>query len=195
MVVVDNQGFLIDKFRIPPFQLNQGEIVTLNLWSGGHFYNLEKELISIFNGNKLMKEVRIIEPLIFAEHIRLNRWTELLYPMTIKRYLRKNSAPTDMPLSIFPDDRLKPKNRVSHLAGNPRRFLSIYASLSKCNGLIFDLAGVDPQGALNIYKIVEEFVTSTNGCAILLNNFDDMKDRCKKHYDIESVKTKNYPKR
>ena len=185
MAVLENQGFQVDKYKVPPFKLNQGEIVTLNLGNGSHFYDLERKLISIFNCPVSTEKLKINEQLIFAEHIRLNRWTEFFYPLTVERYLRSNAQETEMPLSRFPDDRLKPGNKISHLAGNPRRFLSIYAAISKCDGLIFDLVGVDPQGALDIYEIVEEFVTSKNGYAILLNNFDDMKGKCDKHYDIE----------
>ena len=185
MVVVDSQGFQVDKYKVPPFQLNQGEIVTLNLWSGGHFFDLERELVSVFTGKKSIEQVKIHGQLTFAEHIRLNRWTELIYPLTIERYLRRNAQSTEMLLSRFPDDRLNPNNKISNLAGNPRRFLSIYSTLSKCDGLIFDLVGVDPQGALNIYEIVEEVVTSKDGYAILLNNFDDMKGKCLNHHDIE----------
>lgn len=185
MDVLNCQSFQIDKFKIPAFRLNEGEIVTLNLWNGGHFFDLERKLISIYSGEKSVKQVITSKQLIFAEHIRLSRWTEFFYPLTVERYLRKYAEPIEIHLSIFPGDRLKPKTRISHLAGNPRRFLSIYASLSKCKGLIFDLVGVDPQGALDLYQIVEDFVTSKNGYAILLNNFDDMKDRCVKHYNIE----------
>ena len=187
MTVLHCQGLQIDAFKIPAFQLNEGEIVTLNLWNGDHFFELERKLISIYSGEKSVEQVNANKKIIFAEHIRLNRWAEFFYPLTVERYLRRHAEPTDMQLSVFPDDRLKPKTRISHLAGNPRRFLSIYASLSKCKGLIFDLMGVDPQGALDIYQIVENFVTSKSGYAILLNNFDDMKDRCKKHYGIEVI--------
>lgn len=188
MIVLSCQGFRINKFRIPAFELNEGEIVTLNLWSGGHFFDLENELVSIFTGKSLKDQVILNKQLMFAEHIHLKNWKEKFYSLTVERYLRKNAEPTEMSLSVFPDDRLNPKTKVSHLAGNPRRFLSIYATLSKCDSLIFDLVGVDPQGALDIYRIVEDYVKSKSGSAILLNNFDDMKNRCEKHYDIEVLK-------
>ena len=47
MDVLNCQSFQIDKFKIPAFRLNEGEIVTLNLWNGGHFFDLERKLISM----------------------------------------------------------------------------------------------------------------------------------------------------
>lgn len=180
MKVLDCKGFKLEKFEIPPFTLNKGELINLQLFNGAHFFALEEKLVQIFTGVVKHEHVKILEKLEFAEHIGEKGLLKRLFPTTVGKYLKKNAKPFDMPLSIFPDDRLKPKTSLSRLAGNPKKFLAIYCALSKCDGLIFDLVGSDPLGSEKIFDIVKDFVDRKNGYAILLNNFDDLKEKSTK---------------
>lgn len=184
-MIIDCKGLRIDKFQIPSFTLHKGEIVTINLFNGGHFFALERALVAIFTGKAHSEHVTINAPMMFAEYYHesfLERW---LRPMTVRRYVQKQAQATALPFDSFPDDRLQPETKIRTLGGNPRKFLSIYAVISQCKGLIFDLAGNDPGGASELYRFVEAFVTDNEGYALLLNNFDDMKGICAKHYEVE----------
>jgi hypothetical protein len=69
------------------------------------------------------------------------------------------------------------QKKVNALAGSPRKLLSLYATLSKTKNIVFDLVGVDPLGANDIYIIINE--TVNNGeAAMLLDNFDVLRNNC-----------------
>ena len=187
MQIIDCKGFQLGRFKIPSFNLNRGEIVNLQIFSGGHFWELEEKLIQIFTGIIQHENVKISGRIEFAEHIRETGILSKLFPLTVGKYLKKNARPTEMSLSIFPDDRLKPETPISHLAGNPRKFLSIYSVLSRCDGVIFDLVGNDPSGAEKLFEIVKDFVDHKNGYAILMNNFDDFQEDSTKNIQLEVI--------
>jgi hypothetical protein len=54
----------------------------------------------------------------------------------------------------------------------------VYAALSWTNQIIFDLPGVDPIGAENIYNTVKT-VVEAGGAAIFIDIYDDFKNDCK----------------
>lgn len=49
-MLIANKGIETDTFYITPFDLNSGEIVVLNLFSGAHFNKTEMFLKDIFYG-------------------------------------------------------------------------------------------------------------------------------------------------
>lgn len=49
-MLLENKGLAIDDFFVPPFIINKGEIVTIYMFGGGHFFDLEKKLVDIFTG-------------------------------------------------------------------------------------------------------------------------------------------------
>ena len=184
MKVLDCKGFKLGRFKIPPFILNRGELINLRLFNGGHFFDLEEKLSQIFSGLVKHDCVELTGDLEFAEHIFDTGLKSMFFPMTVEKYIRKNAKPTEMPLSIFLDEQIDYKTSISRLAGNPRKFLSIYCVLSKSDGVIFDLTGNDPLGAEKIFKFVKDFVDNENGYAILLNNFDDFQEESTKNLQI-----------
>ena len=70
------------------------------------------------------------------------------------------------------DSYIKPYTKINTLAGTPRKMLSLFATLSRTNKIVFDLLGQDPSGAEKILDIVYDYVNQ-GGAAILLDNFDD----------------------
>ena len=184
MKVLDCKGFKLGRFKIPPFTLNRGELVNLRLFSGGHFFDLTEKLSQIFSGLVKHDCVELTGDLEFAEHIYETRLKSMFFPITVEKYIRKHAQPTKMPLSILFAEQLDYKNSISRLAGNPRKFLSIYCVLSKSDGVIFDLAGNDPLGAEKIFRFVKDYVDHKNGYAILLNNFDDFQEESTKNIQI-----------
>jgi hypothetical protein len=62
--------------------------------------------------------------------------------------------------------------------------LTILATLSYTNRIVFDLSGQDPQGAEITYKIVKEAVKN-GGAAILLDYVDNMKNDCSRYIELQ----------
>ncbi|RTZ49904.1 hypothetical protein EJ377_07045 [Chryseobacterium arthrosphaerae] len=80
----------------------------------------------------------------------------------------------------------KQKTKVQNLGGNPRHLLSLYSTLSKTDHIILDVVGQGLEGSIEIYKIVNE-VVKNGGSAILLDNFNDMKDKCTKYIELQWI--------
>jgi len=184
-MLIKNKGIKTNTFYIPPFDLNVGEIIVLYLFNGSHFYETEMFLKDIFIGKTKDKNVVVNQKLTFVEHFIEPKFRRLFYPMTVSEYLEKNANQNSPYASkIYQIDWINEKTKVNTLPGNPRRLLSLYATLSKTKNIIFDVAGQDPQGAERTYKIVKE-VVSNGGSAILLDGFEDMKKDCTKYVELQ----------
>lgn len=186
-MLINNKGIKTNTFYIPPFELNAGDFVVLYLYNGWHFYETEMFLKDIFCGNTENENVVVHKRLTFVEHFIEPTFRRLFYPVTVGEYLRKN-ANLDSPYAekIYEIEWINKKTKVNTLAGNPRRLLSLYATLSKIDNIIFDISGVGPQDAKEIYKIVKETVKK-GGSAILLDGFDDLKNDCTKYIELQWI--------
>ena len=184
-MLIKNKGIKTGTFYIPPFDLNVGEIVVLYLFNGQHFYDTEMFLKDIFIGNTRNKNVIVNQKMTFVEHFIEPKIRRLFYPVTVGEYLEKN-ANLNSPYAskIYKIEWINRKTKVNTLAGTPRRLLSLYATLSKTKNIVFDVAGQDPQGAEDTYKVVKEVVTK-GGSAILLDCFEDMKNDCTKYVELQ----------
>lgn len=168
----------VDNFLIPSFSLTKGEIVIINLPNGVFFRPVELILIDIFTGKTYNDRVDIQAPFKYAEHFRENWFRSRFLPMTVGTYLDKNANKTNQVYKkIYEIPWMTPKIKIQTLAGNPRRQLSIYTTLSWTSNLIFDLAGVDPQGGRDIYEFVKTAVQQ-GGSAILFDWSDEFKNDC-----------------
>ncbi|PIF46327.1 hypothetical protein CLU96_3357 [Chryseobacterium sp. 52] len=184
-MLLENKGIKTDTFYIPPFDLNVGEIVVLNLFQGAHFYETEMLIREILCGRIPNENVIIHQNLTFAEHFFESKIRSFFYPVTVGEYLKKNANP-DSPYAtkIYETEWINKKTKVNTLAGNPRKSLSLYATLSKTENIVFDLRGQDPQGAKETYTIVKA-VVKNGGSAILLDGFNEMKNDCTKYIEIQ----------
>ncbi len=187
-MLIENKGIRTDTFYIPPFDLNVGEIVVLYLFNGQHFYETEMFLKDIFCGKTKNENVVVHKELTFVEHFIEPKLRRLFYPVTVGDYLRKN-ANLDSPYAtkIYDNEWINEKTKVNTLAGTPRRLLSLYATLSKTDNIVFDVAGQDPKGAEETYEIVKD-VVKKGGSAILLDCFEYMKNDCTKYIELQWTK-------
>ena len=187
-MLIENKGIKTDNFYIPPFDLNVEEIIVLYLFNGQHFYDTEMFLKDIFCGNTKDENVIVHKNLTFVEHFIEPKLRRLFYPVTVGEYLKKN-ANLDSPYAtkIYEIDWINEKTKVNTLAGNPRRLLCLYATLSKTNNIVFDLVGQDPKGAEKTYEIVKD-VVKKGGSVILLDCFEDMKNDCTKYIELQWTK-------
>ncbi|NII26928.1 hypothetical protein HB364_17695 [Pseudoflavitalea sp. X16] len=168
----------VDDFLIPSFALKKGEIVIVQLPNGPFFHPLELALIDIITGKTVNEKVEIISPLRYVEHVKESWFRYHFLPITVGTYLDKYANKANpVYKKIYDIKWMTPKTKVQALAGNPRRQLSLYTTLSWTSDIIFDLAGVDPQGGQDIYNFVKTVVQS-GGSAILFDYSDEFKNDC-----------------
>lgn len=184
-MLIENKGIQTDLFYVPPFTLNEGEIIVINLFNGAHFHETKMFLKDIFCGKTHHESTIIHKKMTFAEHFRESKFRYIFYPMTVGEYLKKNANPASpYALKIYETEGINKKIKVNTLTGSPRRLLSLYTTLSNTNNIIFDLVGLGPDGAKENYKIVKE-VVKKGGSAILLDGYDDMKNYCTKYIELQ----------
>ncbi|KFF21609.1 hypothetical protein [Chryseobacterium sp. JM1] len=184
-MLLENKGIETDTFCIPPFGLNVGDIVVLNLFSGPHFYETAMFLSDIFCGRVSHENVVIHQDMTFVEHFSESAVKSFFNPVTVGKYLKKN-AHSDCPYTtqVYETASINEKTKVNTLDRTLRKILSLYATLSKTKNIVFDLRGQGPQGAKEIYDTVKD-VVKNGGSAILLDGFDDMKNDCTKYVEIQ----------
>ena len=186
-ILLENKGIKTNTFYIPPFDLKTGEIVVLNLLNGAHFYETEMFLKAIFIGETAHNAVTTHRKLTFVEHFIEPRFRRLFSPVTVGEYLKKNAdLSSSFASKIYENKWITLKTKVNALAGTPRKLLSLYATLSKTNQLVFDLVALDPSGVEMAYNVVKE-VASHGGSAILLDGFGDIKDNRAKFIALEWI--------
>ena len=186
-MLIENKGIKTDTFYIPPFILNAGEIIIVNLFNGPHFYETKTFLKELLCGHTINDNIIIRQKLTFVEHFTEPVFRRFFYPVTVQEYLKKY-ANSDSPYAtkIFDLDAINNKTKVNSLTDIQRRLLSLYATLSKTNTIIFDLAGQSIHEAQETYKIVQE-VIKNEGSAILLDGYDDLKNDCTKYIELQWI--------
>lgn len=171
-MIAKSEGFEIGHFRVPSFELNEGELIRICLSREGCFFELEMELVEIFTGVVTHPKLLMYQQMEFVKHIRPNRFREVVFPLTVGHYLSKNgNATVEEFKNTFELDWISAKTEVDSLAGNPRKWLSLISTLSKTDKIVFDLVGQDPVGAEKTMKFVERYIEK-GGAAILLDVFD-----------------------
>ena len=184
-IVLENKGIQTDYFYVPSFVLGEGELAVLYLFGGGYFYETEMFLKDIFCGAAKHENVIIYKKMTFVEHFKESRFRSIFYPITVGEYLRKSANCNDsFSKKIYEIKWINSKTKVNALPGTPRKLLCLYAALSKAKDVVFDLVGVDPAGAEFIFTIIKDALKD-GGSAILLDNFDDMKEHASKYIELE----------
>lgn len=187
-MIVESKGIKTDTYYIPPFELRDGELVVIYLYGGAHYHDLKTELVNLFTGKTRNDNVTIFRPLAFVEHFKESAFRRLFYPVTVGEYLSKNAKSNNhFATKIYDIDWISEKTKVNTLAGNVRKLLCLYSTLSNTKDIVFDLVEQDPQGALETYKIVKDTIRK-GGSAILLDWTDDMKEDCTHFITIEWTK-------
>jgi hypothetical protein len=192
-MLIKNNGLKTDYFYLPPFALAKGEIVVINILGGGYFYETERYLKNIFTSNIVNKNVIVNQKLSFVEHFIEPKIRRLFYPITVKEYLNKNAnSQSSFATKIYETEYINKRTKANSLHGKNRKLLNLYATLSYTNKIVFDLAGLDPQGSDEIYTFIKEIVKNDGG-AILLDAYDTMKDDCTTYIELEWDLEKTQP--
>ncbi len=188
-MIIKNNGITRDNFYIPPFELNEGEVVILHLFGGSHYDSIRNYLRDVLTGKQKNDNVEVYKPLLFVDYIFESKWRSLFYPLTVGEYLKKNAdTKSSYATKIYETNSwITKRTKVNILTGALRKLLSLFAKLSKSRDIVFDLDGQDPLGAMNMYKFVKENVKN-GGCAILLDWVDDFRNDCTKFIQLEQIK-------
>lgn len=185
--MVQATGTTIDDFYIPPFTVEEGDIVVIQLPDGPYFYGLLVGLVGILTGKTKNDTVDLKDEFRFVEHIKESRWTSIVYPLTVERYIRKYGNPnSDLTKKIYELEKIKPNTKINSLPGTPRKLLSMLATFSWTDKIIFDLAGVGPAGGQRTFDLVKSQVDKS-GAAILIDSYDEFKNDCSKFVKFELV--------
>jgi len=183
--VVQSKGIKIDNFYIPPFTLDKGDIIVIQLPNGLYFHGLLFRLVDILTGKERNDNIELRTDLKFVNHLIETGWRRFFQPLTVDRYIEKTGNPTSkLTERIYETKYIKPKTRISRLAGNPRKILSLLTTLSWTDKIIFDLSGVDPIGGQEAFSLVKRQI-GKSGAAILFDCYDDFKDDCTKFIKFE----------
>lgn len=186
-MIAKSEGFEIGNFRIPPFELNEGELISICLFGGGHFFDLKMELVKLFAGININSKLTMNQKMEFIEHIKTNGLRNSVFPLTVGKYLGKNGQATTEGLKkAFGLDYISSKTKIKNLAGNPRKWLSLISTLSKTDKIVFDLVGQDPLGAEKTVEFIKRH-TDKGGAAILLDNFEDCNLKFTQNLKVEKV--------
>ncbi len=185
--MVQSTGIRIKEFYIPPFTVDKGETLIIQLPNGLPFTELLFMLVDILTGREKADSVVVKEDFQFAKHITETGWTRIFRPLTVGRYIKDAANPdSKVPNAIYELTDIKPTTKIKRLGGNQRKLLSLLTAFSWTNNIIFDLVGVDPVGGQKAYDLVKEQIGNT-GIAILVDNYDDFKDDCTKFVKFEMV--------
>ncbi len=180
----------VDNFLIPSFSLTEGEIVIINFPNSSFFRPAELILIDILTGKISNDRVDIKASFKYAEHFQQSWLRDHFLPMTVGSYHDKYANKTNpVYKKIYDIPWMTPKIKVQTLAGNPRRQLSVYTTLSWSSNIIFDLAGVDPQGGQYIYNFIKNIVRQ-GGSAILFQCSNEFKNDCTKFIQAQYLGNK-----
>ena len=167
-----------NNFIIPAFQINEGEIVVIELPGGGLFRPLLSELKNMLTGAAANSHVEINSQFRFVEHFKESFLSYHFAPITIGKYHQKY-ANKHNPIyeEIYNIPSLTKRTKVNTLAGDVRKKLELYTTLSWTNHLVADITGADPKGGRDIFSVVKQAIMP-NGAAILIDLCDEFKDQC-----------------
>lgn len=189
--MVQSKGLTIDNFYIPPFTVDRGDIVIIELPNGPHFIEVLFKMVDVLTRRQDVPEVSVDADFKFVDHITETGWTRFFRPMTVGRFIKQHGNPANKIVDkVYDLCDVKPSTEIRRMPGNHRKILSMLNTLSWTNNLIFDLVGVDPTGGEKAYDLAREN-TRNGGTVILLDNYDDFKNDCTRYIKYELVSSKN----
>ncbi len=184
-MIIECKGIRTPQYYLPPFEINTGELVVIYLGNGAYVQDLRKELSDIFRGKVKHEQVTITEPVAYAEHDMIVPAHKVFFlPQTVGSYITRRAGNNiEIAETIYDRAFLKKSTRLANLRSRARRLLSIYCAFSRSRNVVFDLKGLALEPAKEVFEVVKQL--TRKGCAILLDNYDDMKNDCSKFITVE----------
>ncbi len=184
-MLIDFKGLKTEDHIIPPFQLNQGEMVLVYLYGGGHYYPLKSALKNVLTRRINDEQITIHEPLLFVDYFKEPTFRKMLYPVTVGEYIKKNGGPNEaIAHKIYAENQITESTRVNTLNVLQRKLLSLYVTVSKTKNIIFDLDGLSAQSSEYAYRIVKNFVKDGLS-AIYIDWCDEYKNDCTTYVELQ----------
>ncbi len=90
--IAECKGLAIGRFWIPPFALNEGELIGLFLYNGSHFYDLSIELVELLTERKIHPALIVHQPLRFVEHFRESGLRDKFRPTGVEEYTNSKAT-------------------------------------------------------------------------------------------------------
>jgi len=188
MLLVEFSEQTILNHHIPAFTLFDGELLVIRFPHSPEALDARRMMKQLLGGAESPPGVVLHAPLaVVTDHSQLGirqRW----FPETIGQHLKKNANPAspyyDRIYQVH--ESLTPARRINTLAGNPRRQLALFKTLSWNDRIVFSLEGVDPIGGETIFGFVQEAVAK-GGAAILLDHCDEFLDKCTRFVVVKPV--------
>jgi hypothetical protein len=189
--VIQSKGLIIDDFYIPPFTVDKGDLVIIQLPNGPYFTEVLFRMVDVLTRRQYIPDVSVNADFKFVDHITGTGWTRFFRPLTVGRFIKQHGNPGNRVVDkVYDLCDIKPSTEIRRIPGNHKKILSMLTSLSWTNNLIFDLLGLDPTGGEKAYDLAKENIRN-GGTVILLNNYDDFKNDCTRYIKYEPVRGKN----
>ncbi|MES2515639.1 MAG: hypothetical protein V4580_15900 [Bacteroidota bacterium] len=191
-MLLESKGIQLNVGFIPSFDLNEGEIVVLYLYGGGHYYPTKRELIKVLTGEIDNASLQRTNTLKLVEIFFESKLRRLFSPISVDEYIKKNSNPDNsiaeefynFPHSNYDMLEVGKKTRVNSLEGTSKKALTLYSALSHSKYIIFDLDGISRKGSRQIYEIIKQKARE-GGAAILIDWSEEFKYDCSKFITIQ----------
>lgn len=185
-LLIESKGIKTSEYFIPPFELRKGELLLIHIYGTAYFYEMKAELTDIFTGKIQHENIKVVQPLTFAENFKESRFERIFNSITVSRYLKRNTnLHEDSEPKIFEENGISKKDKVKSLDYSQKKLLSLYSLFTKTRNIVFDLSGEGPVGAIKTFDFVKDQIKN-DGAAILIDwAGSDVKDKCSKVVTIE----------
>lgn len=172
-MLIESKGFSLDNYYVPPFYLQKGELLIVDINRNVPFLRFELLLANILLGKESDENITINSPFLFTGRDWNESWFKSTFkPTTVKQYMSqyiphyRNIIETINYLDHnFLD--LNGEDRMSSLEGTPFRLISIFTALAKSKYIFTDMIGLDPNGTRLTWDIINENIENGGSCIIL----------------------------
>lgn len=186
-MIVQSTKLEMGEWLIPEFELKQGELIGICLYSGPHIWKVYPELVDLLTGKKMHPGVRLTVPLKWTKRFKENRFKRAFFPATIEGYLAKNGLPDPKLLRrILEKEKISLTTHMSTLNVNSQKWLALISTFSQSHQIVFDMMGQDPWGRAYTLDLVKEFVVQ-GGAAIWIDWLKMYDLGCTRVYAIEKL--------
>jgi len=176
-MIIESKGIYINNCYIPPFSVDEGEILIIDICKDIPFYKFEQSFADILSGKKIDENIMITSPFLFSGRVWHESWLKSIFsPTTIKKYIgyythdsKKIIEKINNLDSNYLELRLMKKDdKMASLEATPFRLLSLFAVLAKSKFIITDMLGQSLDGIELTWNIVNENIDN-GGCCIIFD--------------------------
>lgn len=185
-MIAQSKGFQIDDFKIPPFELNEGDFIVLYIGNTLKSQYLRKKLFAFFSGKEKEPNLVFNEKIEVVSNIYLKGIKEVLFPTTVKKYVYRNAKrPKDILSKLVAFDRITSGTKIATLPSTSRKLISLFTTYSHTTKIIFDLGGLDLLGSEKVFCEVKRKLEKEKGAAILIDSFLGFEKRCTRFIEVK----------